>query len=147
MSNKQLSKTPEQIIACCILHNFVQRAEQEPADALIVSARHQSLEGSWTAAPPAFDPLDATARLFPAAADSDNTLAHARALRLDIAKECVAVRAERYAASYRRRVKTAAEQDAWARGVREHIRAAEAADRLAGPLAGVNARPAAASAE
>lgn len=136
-SNKDLSKTPKQIMACCILHNFVQRAEQEARDAPVLAARRDL--GASTPAPPAFDERTATSRIFPAAAQqTEDTLAHARVLRLAIAKECVEVRTRRHADAYRRRVKTPAQQGEWIAAVRAQIARAEAADRLAAPCAAAN---------
>ncbi len=102
MSNKELSKTPKQIRAACILHNFVQLAEDERWDAPPLG-RRQTADGTDNElAPAALDEggemaIRRLAAMVPDPDVGEDTLEAGRAVRKQVAIECHAERMGRAA--------------------------------------------------
>ena len=120
MTNKNLGETSRQIVACCILHNFVQLAERELMDAAPLSRRSDDRQLAPTA-------LLEDDELPGMEDDEDDeacvaTLVEARDYRNDIMAECVAARRTQLAATFDERTVRAAH-------IRQALRNAERADR------------------
>jgi hypothetical protein len=127
MSNKELRKTPRQIRAACILHNFVQLTSDDEAwNSPPLSARRSSDGDDSRRAPAALDDGGAAAvrrfrDMVPDPDDSQDNLQSGVEVRAGVAMECVAERRRRLAQAY--------DTDREVARVRRALAAAEEADR------------------